>query len=153
MLAACGMPPAMVNPANAQALREAHRQWHMGTVTPIARLIESELSRRLDADIRLTLNDYGRDLAGRAQAFAKLVGAEWRLNRLPRLAAYWRPTMPTNWRRVAREVVRAVTRHGGLIEITRAGRSRTDPRHDHRQRPVRTVRDNPRDPRVRYERV
>ena len=73
MLAACGYPPALANPANAQSMREALRQWHMGTVQPVTRLIESELSRRLDSPIRLKLDTYGLDIAGRAQAFAKLV--------------------------------------------------------------------------------
>ena len=73
MLAACGCPPGMFSPSTAQAAKEALRLWHMGTVKPLARLIEHELSARLETPVKLHLDDYGRDLAGRAQAFQKLV--------------------------------------------------------------------------------
>ena len=74
MLAACGVPPALYDPmAPATGLREATRLWHMGTVVPLARLIEHELSARLDVPVRLVFDNYPLDLAGRAQAFVKLV--------------------------------------------------------------------------------
>lgn len=73
MLAACGMPPGMHSATTAQAAREALRQWHMGVVSPVARLVASELSRRLETPIRLKLDNYGADLAGRASAFKQLV--------------------------------------------------------------------------------
>ena len=49
------------------------RQWHLGTVRPLARLLETELSEKLDAPVRLRFDNYPLDLAGRAQAFQKLV--------------------------------------------------------------------------------
>ena len=73
MLASCGMPIAMFSATTAQSAREGLRQWHMGTVQPVTRLIESELSRRLDSPIRLKLDTYGLDIAGRASAFKSLV--------------------------------------------------------------------------------
>ena len=53
--------------------REALRQWHLGTVQPLARLLETELSEKLEASIRLRFDLYNVDLAGRAQAFQKLI--------------------------------------------------------------------------------
>ena len=73
VLAACGTPPDLFAPADGTAQREALRRWHMGTVMPLARLLEAELSEKLDAPIRLRFDGYPLDLAGRAQAFQKLV--------------------------------------------------------------------------------
>ena len=56
--------------------REALRQFHLGTVRPLARLIEYELSQRLDAPIKLRFDSYPRDMVSRAQVFAKLIAAE-----------------------------------------------------------------------------
>ena len=52
MLAACGVPPALYDPM-ATAIKESLRLWHMGTVVPLARLLEHELSARLDTKVRL----------------------------------------------------------------------------------------------------
>ena len=49
------------------------RQWHLGTVLPLARILERELSMRLETRIRFRFDGYPLDLAGRAQAFQKLV--------------------------------------------------------------------------------
>ena len=77
MLAACGVPPALYDPAApATALKEGTRLWHMGTVVPLARLIEHELSMRLDARVRLRFDSYAKDQMSRSTVFAKLMGAE-----------------------------------------------------------------------------
>ncbi len=74
VLAATGTPPALfTGDADGTAQREALRRWHLGTVVPLARMIETELSAKLDAEIRLRFDAYPLDLAGRAQAFQKLV--------------------------------------------------------------------------------
>ena len=73
VLAACGASPALWDDSDGTAKREALRQWHLGTVKPLARMLETELSAKLDADIRLRFDLYNVDLAGRAQAFQKLV--------------------------------------------------------------------------------
>ena len=74
MLAATGTPPVMFDPAApATALKEGLRQWHLGTVRPMARILEHELGLRLEVEIRLRFDNYPLDLAGRAQAFQKLV--------------------------------------------------------------------------------
>lgn len=73
-LAATGTPPALFDPgADGTSQREGLRRWHMGTVIPLARMIEAELSAKLDAEIHLKFDGYPLDLAGRAASFAKLV--------------------------------------------------------------------------------
>ena len=72
-LAAAGMSPALFDDSDGTSKREALRQWHLGTVVPLARMIEAELSEKLDAPIKLRFDSYPMDLAGRAQAFQKLV--------------------------------------------------------------------------------
>lgn len=73
MLAACGCPPSLFVSDDGTAQREAVRRWHLGTVVPLARLLEHELTLRLETDIRLRFDNYPTDLAGRAASFAKLV--------------------------------------------------------------------------------
>ena len=74
MLAACGVPPAMfTGDADGTAQREGLRRWHMNVVLPIARLLEDELRRRLEVDIKLRFDVYAMDIAGRAGAFRQFV--------------------------------------------------------------------------------
>lgn len=73
VLAACGCSPALFDDSDGTAKREALRQWHLGVVQPLARILETELSTKLETDIRLRFDLYNVDLAGRAQAFQKLV--------------------------------------------------------------------------------
>lgn len=72
-LAACGSNVSMFTDADGTAQREALRRWHMGTVVPLARLLEHELRAKLEADVSLSFDPYPLDVAGRAGAFAKLV--------------------------------------------------------------------------------
>ena len=73
MLAACGCSPALFDDSDGTSKREALRQWFMGTVKPLARLLETELTMKLEAPVELVFDSYPLDLAGRAQAFQKLV--------------------------------------------------------------------------------
>ena len=73
VVAACGCSPALFDDSDGTSKREALRQWHLGTVKPLARLLEAELSEKLETDVRLQFDLYNVDLAGRAQAFQKLV--------------------------------------------------------------------------------
>ena len=73
VLAATGTPPSLFTDADGTAQREAVRRWHLGTVLPLARLLEAELTAKLEAGVRLRFDAYPLDLAGRAQAFQKLV--------------------------------------------------------------------------------
>ena len=81
VLAACGTPPDLFVSAEGTAQREALRRWHMGTVLPLARLLADELTAKLDATIRLKFDGYPLDLAGRAQAFQKLVAGGMEIER------------------------------------------------------------------------
>ena len=73
VLAASGCSPALFDDSDGTSKREALRQWHLGTVLPLARQIEHELTAKLESDVRLRFDLYNVDLAGRAQAFQKLV--------------------------------------------------------------------------------
>ena len=73
VLAATGTPPSLFIDADGTAQREAVRRWHMGTVIPLARLLEHELTAKLETPVALRFDRYPLDLAGRAQAFQKLV--------------------------------------------------------------------------------
>ena len=80
MLAACGCPPSMFLDSDGTAQREALRRWHLGTVKPLARLLQRELRAKLEADITLKFDNYPLDLAGRAQSFQKLVAGGMAIN-------------------------------------------------------------------------
>ena len=43
MVAACGASPALFDDSDGTSKREALRQWHMGTVKPLAAILEHEL--------------------------------------------------------------------------------------------------------------
>ena len=73
VLAASGCSPALFDDSDGTSKREALRQWHLGVVLPLARQLESELSDKLASPVRLKFDLYNVDLAGRAQAFQKLV--------------------------------------------------------------------------------
>ena len=75
--AACGVPPQLVEPqGDGTAAREAYRRFLHATVAPLGRLIEAELSEKLESDIRVNFDSlFAADLAGRARAFQSMVGA------------------------------------------------------------------------------
>ncbi len=73
VLAACGCSPALFDDSDGTSKREALRQWHLGTVQPLARQLEHELSTKFEVPVTLRFDLYNVDLAGRAQAFQKLV--------------------------------------------------------------------------------
>ena len=72
-LAATGTPPSLFIPDDGTAQREAVRRWHLNMVLPMARMLERELRYKLETEIALRFDNYPLDLAGRAQAFQKLV--------------------------------------------------------------------------------
>lgn len=76
VLAACGVSPALFDSRAAAAAREAWRQFLFGCVSPLARIVSDELTRKLEADVTLTFDELrASDLAGRARAFQSMVGA------------------------------------------------------------------------------
>lgn len=75
MLAAYGCPPSLFTDSQSQAQREALRRWHLSTVKPIARMIEHELTRKLETTIKLKFDSYPLDMVSRATVVDKLVRA------------------------------------------------------------------------------
>lgn len=75
VLAACGTPPSMFISDDGTAQREALRRWHQNLVLPLARILERELTEKLETAISLKFDAYPLDLQGRAVAFNKLVQA------------------------------------------------------------------------------
>ena len=76
VLAVCGIAPALVTATSGTAARESWRQFLFGTVEPLSRLIESELSEKLEAEIRLDFSELrASDLTGRSRAFQSMVSS------------------------------------------------------------------------------
>ena len=76
VLAACGAPPSMfVDNADGTAQLEAVRRWHLNSVLPLARMVEHELSAKLETPVRLKFDSYAMDMVSRATVVAKLTGA------------------------------------------------------------------------------
>ena len=75
-LAAAGCSPSLFNDADGTSKREALRQWHMGVVRPLARMLESELSEKFGTAVRLKFDNYPMDMVSRATVFRKLADVE-----------------------------------------------------------------------------
>ena len=75
VLAACGTPPSLFVDADGTSQREALRRWHLGTVLPLARLVEHELSMKLETPVELQFDSYALDMVSRATVVAKLAQA------------------------------------------------------------------------------
>ena len=78
ILGACGIPPALFDArADGTAQREAVRRLFAGTVQPMARKVEQELSAKLDGEIRLRFEAAAfADYLGRANIATKLAAIE-----------------------------------------------------------------------------
>ena len=75
LLAACGVPPVLLNhAAPGTSMREAWRQMTVGTIEPLAVLVASQLSAALGVDVRLTM-PRSADVATLARAVQSLTGA------------------------------------------------------------------------------
>ena len=75
VLAACGYPVSLGIDADGTSQREGLRRWHLSTVVPLARILEDELSRKLETEVRLKFDSYPLDMVSRAQVVSKLVQA------------------------------------------------------------------------------
>ena len=76
VLASCGCPPAIFEGgADGTAQREALRRWHLSTVLPLAKLLEYELTMKLETPVKLRFDSYPLDMQSRSTTVAKLVGA------------------------------------------------------------------------------
>ena len=81
MLAACGCPPSLfTDGADGTAQREGLRRWHLGTLLPLARLLEHELTARLEAEVRLEVRQLPDRPAGqgvRLQGDGRHPASKW----------------------------------------------------------------------------
>ena len=75
-LAAAGCSPSLFNDADGTSKRESLRQWHMGVVRPLARMLSAELSEKFGVPITLKFDNYPMDMVSRAQVFSKLAAVE-----------------------------------------------------------------------------
>ena len=81
MVAACGASPALFDDSDGTSKREALRQWHMGTVIPMAAILQHELTTRLETEVKLSFDGYALDLQARAATFQKLVAGGMQVDR------------------------------------------------------------------------
>ncbi len=76
IMAACGVSPALFDATAAAASREAYRQLLHNTIAPLGKIVASEVSAKLEADIRFDWIELrAGDIVGRARAFQSMVGA------------------------------------------------------------------------------
>ena len=75
VLASCGTPPSLFVDSDGTSQREAVRRWHLNLVLPMARLLEHELTAKLETPIELKFDTYALDMVSRATVVAKLAQA------------------------------------------------------------------------------
>ena len=74
VFATCGTA-GLFNVSDAAGKREAYRQFLHSTVMPTARLVEAELTAKMEAPIQLNFDSLmASDISGRARAFQSMVG-------------------------------------------------------------------------------
>ena len=88
LVIASGIPPSLLLPrANAQAMREAYRQFILVTVNPILAMMAGELSEKLDTEIMLSAAPlHATNVSERARAYKLLVDAGHDKNEAARIA-------------------------------------------------------------------
>ena len=75
VLAACGCPPSLFVDSDGTSQREAVRRWHMNTVLPLAKILEHELTAKLETAVTLKFDAYPLDMVSRSQVVSKLTSA------------------------------------------------------------------------------
>ena len=77
ILGAYGILPSTLDPkSSGTALREARRQFHAGTVVPLAIIVETALSEALNEDVKLNMRKgKATDSATLARAIASLTSS------------------------------------------------------------------------------
>ena len=78
VLGLLGIPPGLADAsADGTAQRESYRRWLHGSVQPLARLVEHELSSKLETDARLSFRRLAAgDVSGKARAWRALAGKD-----------------------------------------------------------------------------
>lgn len=91
ILSACGVSPSLFSETGTAA-REAWRQLLFGVIQPLGKLIESELSEKLEATINFDFSELrASDLQGRARAFQSLVGGGMAVEKAASLSGLLQP--------------------------------------------------------------
>ena len=76
ILAAAGVPVELFSGGEGTSAREAFRRFLHATIAPVARLIERELSAKLETAVSFNFDQlFAADIQGRARAFQSLVGS------------------------------------------------------------------------------
>ena len=75
VLASCGTPPSLFVDSDGTSQREAVRRWHLNLVLPLARMVEHELTAKLETPVKLKFDTYALDMVSRATVVAKLAQA------------------------------------------------------------------------------
>ena len=76
VLATTGTPPSLITDPNGASQREAvNSRWHLNTVLPWARLLEYELTMKLESPVTLKFDTCALDRASRTQVVSKLAQA------------------------------------------------------------------------------
>ena len=75
VLASCGTPPSLFVDSDGTSQREAVRRWHLNLVLPLARMVEHELTAKLETPVKLKFDSYALDMVSRATVVAKLAQA------------------------------------------------------------------------------
>ena len=74
VLSACGIPVGFTSGQSATNLRESYRVWVFARVLPLAKIVQFELSKKLNEKIELDFVDLAAaDTQGRARAFKSLI--------------------------------------------------------------------------------
>ena len=82
ILSCCGVPVSLFTDSDGTSQRESWRRFVMGSVESVARLVEAELSAKLETPVKLDFqNLWAHDLAGRAQAFKQMIAGGMAIER------------------------------------------------------------------------
>ena len=75
VLSACGVPPGLFSGSqDGTGQRESFRRLLHSTIQPLARIVQEELSAKLDGEVKLSFDSiFASDLSGRARSFGVLV--------------------------------------------------------------------------------
>ena len=93
VLAACGVPPALVIPGEGSGAREAWRRFLHGTLHPLGEVIREEAAYKLgEPNLSISFDKlFASDLTGRARAFQSMVSAGMEPGKAAALAGLMEP--------------------------------------------------------------
>ena len=88
--AACGCPAVLfAESGDGTSRREAYRQWAHTTLQPMVRIVEEELTAKLETSVVLNLDNlFAADVASRARAYQSLTGAGMDAGTAAKLAGF-----------------------------------------------------------------